>query len=224
MNYKVVILDLDNTLIDFDCMEINSLKNCLKSLKLPYDDEKISAYKEINQLLWDGLERGHYKKSEILLLRFEQFLERFDLKGNPEVMNKTYLLGLADYLTMTDGAQAVLDFVKDKYVTVMMTNGVTSAQNAKLDKGQLRPYFDYIIISDEVGAHKPDVKIFDYMINLIGPYEKSEIIIVGDSLTSDIQGGINYGIDTCWYNPRGKLTDKNITYDIKHLNELLELL
>lgn len=224
MNYKVVILDLDNTLIDFDYMEKCSLKNCLQAFDLPYDDETMDTYIKINQVLWEGLELGHYKKSEILTLRFEQFLNKFDFKGDPVAMNKTYLSGMANYIQMIEGAKTVLDFVKNKFVTVMITNGVTVAQNAKLDQAHLRPYFDHIIISDEVGAHKPTTEIFDHMTRLIGGYDKSDIIIVGDSLTSDIQGGINYGIDTCWYNPNEKTSDKKITYTIKHLNELLQIL
>ena len=103
----------------------------------------------------------------------------------------------------------------------MMTNGVTSSQNSKLDKGH---YFDHIIISDEVGSHKPDIAIFEHMESLIGPFDKSEMIIVGDSLTSDMTGGINYNIDTYWFNPKGLTSHLNITHEIRHLNELFEIL
>jgi len=139
-------------------------------------------------------------------------------------MNKTYLSTMANYLKMMDGALEALDYVRDKYTVVMMTNGVTLAQNAKLDRGNLRQYFDHIIISDEVGCHKPDVKIFEHMMSLISHFEKSEMIIIGDSLTSDMQGGINYSIDTCWYNPSSKATNKELTYTIGHLNELFNIL
>lgn len=224
MNYKVVIIDLDNTLIDFDYMEKCSLKHCLGSFGLPVTQEVINRYVTINQALWDGLELGQYKKSEILTLRFERLLNEFNLNGNPVDMNQTYLGGMANYLKMMDGASELLEYIKDKYTVVMMTNGVTSAQNAKLDKGHLRQYFDHILISDEVGSHKPNVKIFEHMMSLIGHFEKSEMIIIGDSLTSDMQGGINFKIDTCWYNPDKKDSDQKLTYTIEHLSDLLNIL
>ena len=224
MKYKVVILDLDNTLIDFDKMENASIIHCLKTHNLPFDDDKVEAYIKINKMLWEGLELGKYQKPEILTLRFEKWLTQFNLTGDPVSMNETFLAGIVDHLTMMESADKLLEYVKDKYIVVMMTNGVTTSQNAKLEKGQLRHYFDHIIISDEVGSHKPDSAIFEHMESLVGAYDKSEIIIVGDSLTSDIKGGINYRIDTCWFNPKGLRSDMNITHDIRHLNELFEIL
>lgn len=223
--YKVIILDLDNTLIDFDLMEKACLEATLKNHGLPYDNQALQAYIAINHKLWQGLEKGLYDKKTILTARFEKWLNHYNLSGDPVRLNEDYLSGMADHLVFIDGAKEVLDFVQDKYQVVMMTNGVLSAQEKKVQKGHLAKYFDHIIISDQVGFHKPQVEIYDYMMTLIGPVAKEDILMVGDSLSSDIQGGINFGIDTCWFNKDKKdFNRKMATYEIVHLSQLIDIL
>lgn len=223
--YKVIILDLDNTLIDFSHMERACLKSCLKKHGYDVNDQMIETYKAINKRLWEGLERGEYEKSEILTLRFKKWLIHHDLVGNPEKLNNCFLNGLADHLIYTPGAKAFLEFLQGKYTVVMMTNGVYTSQQQKLDKGEMRGYFDHIIISDEIGYHKPQREIFEHMTSLVGEYKKEEIMIIGDSLGSDILGGNNYGIHTCFYNPKGiEYTNYHATYEIKSFDEVYEIL
>lgn len=226
MNYKVVIFDLDNTLINFDKMEEGSLKETLVSLNVKLSEKMILDYKVINKKLWDGLEQKLYEKKDILVLRFKRLFDKYDIKASPELANDMYLSNMSNHLQMFEGAYDILDALKGKTKLVCLTNGVLKAQKSKLDKGNLRMYFDEIIISDEVGCHKPDVKIFDYMISKIGEYDKSEMIIIGDSLTSDIQGGINFGISTVWFNYKNisfngpKIFDYEIN-ELKALNKIL---
>lgn len=223
--YQVIILDLDNTIVDFDKMELASLRACLKKHHLPYDDHKIEGYIAINKHLWEGLEKGEYKKKEILTLRFKKWLNQFDLLGDPDQLNQCFLDGMADHIHFMPGARALLDHIKDDYKVVMMTNGVYAAAQKKIDKSGIRDYFDCIIISDEIGFHKPQLEMFEYMEKRIGVHEKDKVIIIGDSLTSDIKGGNNYGIHTCWYNPK-KLVNhiQRTTYEITNLRELLDIL
>lgn len=223
--YKVIILDLDNTLIDFNHMEKESLKACLLKHGYEIHDQMIETYRAINKKLWEGLERGDYEKSEILTLRFKKWLSHHQLEGHPELLNKDFLDGLADHLIYMPGARALLEFLKGKYTTVLMTNGVYSSQQQKLDKGDMRGYFDHIIISDVIGYHKPQIGIFEHMMSLVGQYDKDEVMIIGDSLGSDILGGNNYGIHTCFYNPKNiEYNNYKATYEIQSFDELYQIL
>jgi len=223
--YKLIILDLDNTLIDFDQMEIESLKACFQKHGLPCEENRILAYKAINERLWQGLEEGLYKKSEILTLRFEKWLNHYQLNGNPKELNEDYLGQMPSFTQFIDGAKDLLDFVKGKYKLIMMTNGVQKAQERKIDHIGIRDYFDHIIISDEVGYHKPSVEIFEHMMSLIGEIKKEEMIILGDSLSSDVKGGLNFSIDTCWFNKDKKnVVHNKAKYVISDLTEFVDLL
>lgn len=227
MKYKVIILDLDNTLIDFNAMELGSLNAALTSAGVEVTEDLINDYISINTEMWEGLEKGRYEKSEILIGRFEKLAKKYSLDLDPVEVNSSYLNGMADFLHFMPHAKEILEWVKEsESIVAMITNGVLSAQEAKINAGNLDQYFDEIVISDAVGYHKPQVEIFDHLMDLIGSHQKRDMIIVGDSLTSDIQGGINYGIDTCWFNPYGKKldTDQHITYVIESLEELKEIL
>lgn len=226
MNYNLVIFDLDNTLLDFDKMELGSLSQSLEKHNIEATDNLINSYISINKDLWAGLESGTHSKAEILELRFEMLFEKYNLVGNPSLLNKDYLAGMSDHIHLIDHAEEILNHCLDKVKLVIVTNGVKSAQDTKMDKSGLNKYFSEVIISDVAGYHKPNVKIFDYLENKIGKIDKDKTMIIGDSLTSDIQGGINYGIDTCWFNPK---SDENtlgnqINYEIRSLNELYDIL
>lgn len=226
MKYKVVIFDLDNTLIDFDAMEDGSLKSSLKALDIPYTPEMIDHYKAINQKLWKGVEKKEYLKEEILSLRFKLLFDAYNIEACAEKMHHLFLDNMVDHLYMIDYAFDILDALKHKVVLVCLTNGVKKAQVMKFKKSGLDAYFDHVIISDEVGFHKPDIEIFKYMEKLIGDYKASEMIIIGDSLSSDIQGGLNYGIETVWFNKKGiEYEDhREFDYEIRSLSDLKDIL
>lgn len=226
MKYKVVILDLDNTLIDFDYMEVMSLKSTLEHYGIRWTQEMIKDYQIINQSLWEKLEQGAYSKEEILLKRFEILKNRYDLNYNSEQVNDRYLEGMADHTKYMPFGHELLVRLQGKCKLVMLTNGVEKAQSKKVEKLGLGEYFNEIIVSETVGLHKPDVRIFEYMEDKIGIYDKKDIIIIGDSLTSDIKGGMNYSIDTCFYNPKGKeIPDYiRVNYEISCLSELIDIL
>lgn len=223
--YKLLILDLDNTLIDFDQMEINSLKACFSKNDFPSSESHLKAYKAINDRLWQAMEQGKYEKSEILTLRFEKWLRHYNLNGDPVMLNADYLNLMPNFTQFIEGAEKLLNDVKDDYQLVLMTNGVYQAQQRKIDHVGIRDYFDHIIISDQIGFHKPSVEIFDYMMTLIGNIKKEEMIILGDSLSSDIKGGNNFSIDTCWFNRNDKnVPHHNATYVVSKLESFLDIL
>ncbi len=222
--FKVLIYDLDNTLIDFNKAETLSLIKVLKKYKIASTEENIKKYKEFNKSAWQGLERGLYNKERCVVLRFENFLNYLRIDLNPDRMNQDYLDELSEHAPLIDGAIEVLEYSKDKYKMIMMTNGVKRVQESKLKKSNLAKYFDHILISGDIGYNKPDIRIYEYMENLIGKFDKSEILMIGDSLSSDIKGGVNYGIKTCFYNPKSIKHEIDVDYEIRDLKELLEIL
>lgn len=224
MKYRILIFDLDNTLIDFSYMEEMSLGANLKKHGLPHEEEHIKAYKIFNSICWDKLERGIYDKDTCVVKRFEMFLKAYELSGDARQINEDYLNSLPNYARWIDGAKELIEELYRDYYLIMMTNGVKRAQEQKIKNLGLDKYFKHIIISDDTGFSKPDIRIFEYMENLSGQKNKCEMLMIGDSLSSDILGGINYKIDTCWYNPKGKKSDLPFTYSIEYLGELRQIL
>lgn len=226
MKYKVVIFDLDNTLIDFDQMEIGSFNETLQAQKISSSFNLFKTYQEINKELWQGLEQKKYKKEEILTLRFEKLFQSHKIKASAEKTSQMYLDNMVNHLTMIEGAYDILKALKGKVTLVCLTNGVLEAQRSKLEKSDLNSYFDTVIISDEVGHHKPEVEIFQHMMDKIGNFDKSEMIMIGDSLSSDIQGAVNFKIKSVWFNHLNKAYDgpKIFDYEIKKLKSLENIL
>ncbi len=223
MKYKLIIIDLDNTLIDFDRLEEELLDYIFRKYDICSNKEKISIFKDINKKLWSEVEKGTKKRDDVVYLRFKYFLEKYDLKRDYHRMSDEYLDNMHHYIYLFDHVLPTLDYLKKHFKLVMMTNGVKRVQEMKLKKSGLNKYFDEIIISEDTGYNKPQVEIFKYMEGKIGKYPKSEILIVGDSLTSDIKGGKNYGIDTCFFNRKGLPINEDVDYEITDIKELIEI-
>ncbi len=226
MKYKIVLFDADQTLFDFKKCEAFALKACLAELGLRSDDECIETYSKINEALWKKLERGEIEKSKLVTERFVQFCDALSFDCDALQLSKRYRENLADQAFLFEGAVDILDALGTEARLFLVTNGLKSVQTGRLERSGIGKYFEEIFISEEVGAEKPDVKFFDAVKSRIDNFEDKEAIIIGDSLTSDIKGGINAGIDTCWYNPEGKEAprDMKITYIIKELSELKEII
>lgn len=226
MNYDLIIFDLDNTLLDFDLMEVNSLSEVLKKNNIEPTNEIISIYKKINSKYWSELELGTHTKEVILVKRFEDFFLKLGYEIDPNKFNEDYLDTMENHIYLIDEAKEILEYSFQKSTLVIMTNGVKSAQKNKLKRMDFNKYFSEIIISDEVGYHKPSIEIFKYLENKIGVINKKRTIIVGDSLTSDIKGGNNFNITTCWFNKNKVLSNSNIhtDYEITELKELYNIL
>ncbi len=186
----------------------------------------LEAYRLINTKLWQSLEKGEYEKNTILNLRFDKLFRQYNLHIRGDEFNNKYLDNLSNHCYLFDHAIETLEYLSKKTHLVIMTNGVQRAQKNKMQRSGLNKYFEHVIISDIVGYHKPNTKIFDYLTENIGVYKKEDMIIIGDSLSSDIKGGNNYGIDTCWFNPKSKKKDQDVSikYEIKNLKELVDIL
>ena len=183
-----------------------------------------NKYKEINKALWRRYELGEISNKEVTKLRFEQF---FNLLGK-KVDGREYDVSFRSYLAMGnqlfDGVVELLDKLSKTHVMCIASNGVGVTQHTRLKNNDLNKYFEHIFISEEVGYQKPDVEFFNFIFQKLGDIDKKEVIIVGDNLMSDILGGINSGIDTCWINPKNSPIDNEVkpTYIVKKVTDLLK--
>ena len=225
---KVILWDIDGTLLNFLRAEYESIKKCFAKFNLgECTDEMIARYSVINRKYWEKLERGEISKQEVLIHRFEEFFAQENIVTDcAEAFNKQYQYNLGDTICFNDKGFKLIQELKGKVKQYAVTNGTKTAQDRKLDKSGLRELFDGVFISEEVGIEKPGKGFFDFVFQIIGNYELDEILIVGDSLTSDMQGGNNAGIKCCWYNPKGLENQKDlrIDYEISNLQEVKNIL
>ena len=224
--YKYILFDADATLLDFRRSEYEAVIDVLEKFSLPVSDEIIAKYSEINDKHWKMLERGEIEKNRLYAARWERFCEFYGFCADAQAMSDYYPLTLAEKSYLMDGALEICQYLYGKYHLYVVTNGKKSVQDGRFDPSPLAPMFEGVFVSEEIGFEKPRREFFDAVVSHIDGFNKDEAIIIGDSLTSDITGGINYGIDTCWFNPSGKEKPEgmNITYVIERLDELKNIL
>ncbi len=225
MKYSTVLFDADGTLLDFKKSEYEAVKEMLGLFDIFPDDEMISKYSEINDGLWKALERGEIEKSVLLYHRFELFCEYYGFERDCRKMADAYKQRLSTKSYIIDGADKLCESLFGKVKMYIVTNGVEFIQKGRFSTCPISKYFDDVFISGVIGYEKPDIKYFERVSDVIG-FDKSSTLIVGDSLTSDIKGGINFGIDTCWYNPNNKAVpdDMCITYNVNSFDEIYKVI
>lgn len=227
MKYTTLLFDADNTLFDFDVAEADSLRNVCKTLGIEMDRQIFNLYHHINKKCWADFEKGKMPQEEIQFTRFSRFLKRLESDANPEEIGDLYLSGLATSKTLIAGAVEMLDQLKTiNFELVVITNGLKQVQRTHFEHTGLTDYFSEIIVSDEIGVSKPHTEFFDYTFDKIEQEDKSKVLIIGDGLSSDIKGGMNYGVDTLWFNKRGIELPKGFkpTYRMNRLEEIFEVL
>ena len=223
--YTSLFLDLDNTLLDFNKAEAHAIRQVLAAHGLPSDESAVKTYSAINKSFWECFERGEIPKSRIFTGRFEKLLEVFSTNGDPAAFSAEYGSRLAEGYFTVDGAFPVLDYLKEKgYKLYATTNGLSSTQYRRIDGSGLKPYFDRVFVSEDAGHQKPEREYFDFVVSNIPEKNKAKILIVGDSQSSDILGGLNAGIDTCWYNPEHLTPKYPSRFEISALEQLKGLL
>ena len=225
---KVILWDVDGTLLDFKKAEYVAIKKCFEIFKLgECTDDMICRYSEINKRYWEKLERNEITKPEVLVNRFKDFFSVENIQTDcANEFNDEYQLQLGETICFCDQSLELMKGLKGKVKQYAVTNGTKIAQDKKLQKSGLIDIFDGVFISEEVGCEKPGIEFFEKVFYEIGNYDKEDIMIVGDSLTSDIQGGNNAGIICCWYNPKHmeNNSDLRIDYEIDDLQKILDIL
>lgn len=226
MKYKIILFDADQTLFDFKKCEYEALKKALVKLGLRNDDECIARYSEINDSLWKKLELGKIEKSRLVIERFERLCNEYGFECSVNELSDSYREYLSNEAYLIDGATDILDFLVHKCRLFVITNGLKQVQEGRFERSGIKKYFENIFISEEIGAEKPSKMFFDNVKSRIDGFEDRKALVVGDSLTSDIKGGINAGIDTCWFDPdRNDAPDDmkidHIIYDLAQLKEII---
>jgi len=225
VKYTWLLFDADDTLFDFPRAEANALRWTLEQSGLPSDNPAdFEIYARCNQQVWQEFERGELTSQELRVKRFRLFFDEVGLAGDPQTVSPLYLRNLALGSDLLPGAEAVIRAVQGRYRLALVTNGLKEVQRPRLARSALRDSFEHVFISEEVGAAKPSSAYFDAVFAGIGHPPRTSVLLIGDSLTSDMRGGLAYGLDTCWYNPTAKPTDLPVTYQIRQLEELLPLL
>ncbi len=224
---KTVFLDLDDTILDFQLAEHKAIRSALAEVGVEPTDEVVARYIEINRSCWAALERGELTREVVLTRRFELLFDELSLDISPTETQKIYAERLGSFHDFLPGGKELLDelYASGKYNLYLATNGIYKVQAPRIEASGISKYFKDIFISEKLGYNKPSREFFERCAEKIEGYNPKEAIIVGDSLSSDIQGGINAGILTCHFNPKSTpYTSIKPDYKINKLSELLPLL
>lgn len=225
---KKVLWDIDGTLLNFDLAETSAINKCFEIFKLKKPtDEMIKVYKEINDIYWKKLERNEISREEVLLGRFTEFFDKFGIDTEiVEEFNNNYQIELGKTYVFNPYGKEVVKSLEGRYDQYAVTNGSLTAQKGKLEGSDLNNILKDSFISELIGFEKPDRRFFDFVFDNIGSYKLEDYVIIGDSLTSDMLGGINAKIKTIWFNPETKENHLNLPIDaeIKSLNEVENIL
>ncbi len=204
MRYTTLLFDADGTLLDFSRSEDEAVRQTMLLAGIEPDDAKVATYSKINDGLWKMLERKEIEKSVLLYRRFELFCEHYGYSADARKMATDYMELLSQKGYLLDGARELLLSLHGKVKMYIITNGVDFIQRRRYAGSGISELFDGIFISGELGFEKPDPKYFECVEQSIGKLSRENTIVIGDSLTSDIRGANNYGLDSCWYNPKAK--------------------
>ena len=226
MKYSNIWFDADGTLFDFLRCEAEAVFETMEAVGIVPSDELVHAYSEINDGMWKMLERGEIEKSELVWRRFAVFCDRFGFAADPKEMSRLYESRLATKCYLLDGAEALIRKLSPLVSLDIVTNGLTPVQRGRFAICPFRDCIDGLYISGEVGFEKPDVRYFEAVAAAHQDFCPKSTLIVGDSLTSDMRGGVAFGIDTCFYNPQGKTVpqDLPVTYVASDFDEIYRII
>ena len=224
--YSVLLFDADATLLDFHRSEIEAVRECLEFFGLPSDDSVIAEYSRINAGYWKMLERGEIEKEKLYPARWQSLIDHYGFVCSANAISDEYIRRLTTKSYLLDGAIELCQRLYGKFKMYIVTNGQKDVQKGRLFPSPIFKYFDACFVSEDIGYEKPSVKYFEKVIEQIPSYDPQKAIIIGDSLTSDMQGGLNIGIDTCWFNPHGKEKpdNMNLTYVVGNLSQIGDIL
>ena len=224
--YYCILFDADNTLLNFDAAESKALAETLVNYGIEPDAETVQTYRTINEELWRQLEKGQIRREKLMSERFTRFLKAIEAAGDGVEMNRYYLEQLSTHPDLV--GPEVLDVLRElsEVATLaVVSNGFQKVQTRRVMESGVGNFMEEIFISEKLDSEKPNRKIFDAALRTLGVENREHVLMVGDSLTSDIQGGVNAGLDTCWFNPHHAENPGKVipTYEIASLEELYPL-
>ena len=220
--YSTILFDVDGTLLDFDAAERDGLSQVLLSQGLQMTERMSACYHRINDGYWKAYERGEITKDQIMGNRFTDFFKTLNMTVDGDALEQKFRNELNNSAVLLEGAIEICRYLKEKYRMYVVTNGVSVTQYKRLAASGLDQYFDDIFVSEDAGSQKPQKEYFEYCFSRIPDAGPEDMLIIGDTLSSDIKGGNVAGIDTCWYNPGkfGRKAGIRVDYEIRRLEEL----
>ena len=223
--YPYLLFDADDTLFDFSAANHNAFARVCAHCGLTYTEALYKHYESINAPLWQQLNRGEVTKEFLVVERFRRFLAEVGADADPAECNRIQLAGLGSSSVLFPEALDVVQTLSKTHKLYIVTNAVASVQRARLAASAIAPYITAAFISEEAGAAKPSRAYFDYVLARIDGITPDNCLVIGDSLTSDIQGAVNAGLPACWYNPKGnpRPAELPIDYEIRDLRELYDI-
>ena len=222
---KFVFLDLDDTILNFAAGEANALSHALSEIGIQPTQAILDRYHLINLAHWELLEEGRLTREEVMVQRYEQLFRELGVSHSGAAINDRYEYLLSQQHEFIPGAEQLLKELAPRYALYLASNGAAAVQESRIAASGIDRYMDGIYISEKVGAAKPSAKLFEHAFRDLGITNKSRVLMVGDDLLADIKGGLNAGVDTCWFNP-GNLENKSgITpkYTVSSYEELYRI-
>lgn len=221
--YNYVLLDADQTLFDFERSEAAALSELLLQRGITPEQRLLRLYHEINDMMWKAYERGEITQDALKIRRFELFSAQTGIQEHAEQLAKEYMNRLSQQAFLFEGARELLCFLAEKYSLALVTNGVGFIQRSRIEKSGIADCFQAIVISGEIGMAKPDAAFVHYALDALACTKPQQAVLVGDSLSADVQAGRNAGIDTIWFCP-GEKTSELPTYTVRSYKELMQIL
>lgn len=223
--YKFLLFDADETLFDFKRAERSAFSDVAAKYSLPMSDALYADYHVINDALWKDFERAEITKPALLVERFHKLAQKYGFDYDAAEVNRFYLASLGSYPYLLNGSVELCRTLSRTHSLYLITNGEISVQKNRYGASELRDYFLDVFISEQVGAAKPSLEYFDYVAAHIEGFDSRRALVIGDSLTSDIKGANNAGLDCVWFNPAHNVNDKSasVTYEIDALEKLYNI-
>lgn len=218
-----ILMDLDDTIWDFHAAERGALTAALRGIGVEPDERMLERYSEINLAQWKRMERGEIVQEQVKVERYRIFFREFGIDATPEAVAKKYEANLALQHELIFGARELLGELAPKYRLYAASNGTYEVQRQRIADSGIGPYFKDFFISKKIGFHKPDARFFSYCFAHIPDFCREETVMVGDSLTSDIQGGKNAGLATVWFSRNQTAPPKDAAQPDFWIGELSEL-
>ena len=218
--YQWVLFDADETLFHFDAKA--GLVQLFKHYDVEFTDKDYQEYQQLNYALWQQYQQGEITAQQLQITRFQTWSSRLNIAASQ--LNADFLDAMADVCKPIAGVMATLEKLSQYAKIGIVTNGFTALQKKRLAKTQIAPFIDLLVISEQVGAAKPETKIFEYVYNAMNKPPLDKVLMVGDNLDTDILGGNNFGFDTCWFNPNSEPNNTAIkpSFAIVSFDQLLD--